>query len=1015
MFKTKSSASLTMLSLLVSMNVNGVVFNETQTSAIIDKMQHSMSVANAGLVEEGRIHNISKVYSAGRIAVGTESKYIHTFLANDDNSISYYGMQTLATDNNYNNSVNLSPDGKFLYLKSSTESSYKVTVMAFDVDTKSWVEKSSYAAINGQNISSNDVIEISKNGAYIFIKNQYNRYVSIAKRDMVTGALSAVKLLSTTDKLPSVIYNVEFDESNQVLLVSGEGRSYNSTDPLVAYQLDSTNNTVSEIARLARNGNYHTISNVLYDQATKNIFSLENNNINIYKLDVAGKALTLKYSASSYSAFNEYVDSNSLSLVSGQLFVQSYNSMGKLYNYNDGVTPSVTLAKTVTTNVDLNSLSKAGKLGWKQSNQNIELYESNANSYDYSKKSSIKDGQQNLPQLANSSSRKVLIESLGIIVVIGSEGVTSINADSTSKTSLFSADWSKFGIAGNRTPYIQSITVDGDELLIAGRYFSDDNWRNDKFIALKVAADGTVSGGLKSLVVSGNPLYYTDFAVFDKANNLAIFRNDNGNYAFFSLDANNKATFIDVLDSSLVGDSYYIQIGFADGKPFVWDRSASKFYWVDVDVTNKDIDLSDAIDLSGTIPADAKITQNAGNLYFINSEAVSSYKVNTDLSLSFMSVSFISNLNNRNLAFISEDYVVNTNYNGFNAYGVDRESGSWKLLSTTQASDYGLAYFQDYNVSYSDGLKQKAIFGVQGNDSLQGLMIADFSSSPVLKAPMMPVLANEGEKVELNITDFVFDADTDDLLTFSSDTLPNAAVLSEAGLLTLETKISDSGDMKILVTDSKDMTLTVSVPFYANAAPVVGTIEKYWVNPGENIALDLATSVTDPEGQSITFTKEAGSALEVNKHGQVYGKLTSAGEYSVLAKVTDSLGAKASLSAKVQVNSAPSSASLSPLLAKTTAAVIADVSAAFTDADGHSLTFTAVGLPAGLTMSLEGRVTGSATSSGKTTAVVTATDSKGLSSNSTLVVDVTDESSGGGSMGYIALLLLPLALRRKYH
>ncbi|MBB1316382.1 GlyGly-CTERM sorting domain-containing protein [Shewanella sp. SR43-4] len=1019
MFKTKSSAWLAMFGLLVSIKSYGVVFDEAQTNVIKDKMQHSISVSNIGLVEEGRIHNINKVYSAGRIAVGTESKYIHNFLANSDNTISYYGKQALVTDDNYYGiNITLSPDGKFLYVISIIDSSYQLTVMKFDVDTKYWVEQFSYSALNGQTITNNDVIEISESGNYLFIRNQYERYVSITKRDAATGELVAVKLLGDSDNIPSQIDDIEFDDSNNILLLSGEGRDYNSTDPLVAYQLNPIDNTVAEISRVSRNSSYQSISNILYDQSTGNIFTSDNNEITVYRLDVAGETLTLKYNANSYIAFNtnSYISSASLSLVGSKLLVQRTSNTGKLYNFNDGVSPSFTLDKTVATNVLLSSLSRGDKLGWRLNNEKVELYASADNFYDYSKVSSIKDGQQNLPHLANGYSRNVFIESLGIIVVIDADGITSISADPAAKTSLFSANWTQFGIGQNVTPDIQSLSVHGDEIFIAGRNFSDNNyWENNKYIALKVAVDGTVSGGLKSLISSGNPLYYTDNAVFNKANNLAIFSNEDNNYIFVSIDADNNATLIDVLDTSLLGNSYYRQVGFVGGKPYVWDRSASKLYWIDLDLANKDVDVEEVIDLSGSVPTESSVLANEGNIYFVSRDAISSYKVNTDFSLSFMSVSFISGINNHNLVFVSQDYVVSTDYYALYTYAVDRESGSWKLLATTPASDYGISYFQNYNVFYADGLKQKAIFGAQAGDSAVGFMIADFSSSPVLKAAIMPVLANEGEKVELNIADFVFDADSDDVLTYSPTSLPADAMLSETGLLTLETKSSDSGDLNILVTDSRDMTLTILVPFYANTAPLIGTIDKYWVNPGENIVLDLAGSVTDPEGQSFTFAKDDGSELEVNPYGLVYGKLIAAGEHKVLATVTDSLGAKASLSAIVQVNSAPKSISLSPLSIKTAEAVILDVASSFTDADGHIMSFTAEGLPVGISISPEGNVTGSTTTSGKMTALVTATDSMGLSSNAILVINVTDGDSGGGSLGYIALLLLPLALRRKFY
>jgi beta-glucosidase len=63
----------------------------------------------------------------------------------------------------------------------------------------------------------------------------------------------------------------------------------------------------------------------------------------------------------------------------------------------------------------------------------------------------------------------------------------------------------------------------------------------------------------------------------------------------------------------------------------------------------------------------------------------------------------------------------------------------------------------------------------------------------------------------------------------------------------------------------------------------------------------------------------------------------------------------------------------------------------------QSLTFTATGLPAGITISSAGVITGSATTQGGTTVTVTATDGNGVSGSATFVWTTTPSVGGGGT------------------
>ncbi|MCE9686023.1 putative Ig domain-containing protein [Shewanella sp. AS16] len=1021
MLKRKSHFVLTLLSLLAPLKAHAVIFDESQTEAIKAQMQHQLAVSSGSMIEEGGIHNIETIYAGGRVVVGKESTYIHTFLANKDNTISYFGKQLVPGATEYPNySIEMSNDGNYLYVSYIANSESKLVVMAFDATEKKWVEKYSYDSIGDKKMSDNGTVVLSDSGNYLFFKGSYGRWLAIAARDSSTGALTGIATLDADDNIPSRIYDVKFDEPHDMLLVAGRGESYSVTDPLVAYKFNPATKVFTEFSRLPRSGSYssQSIQKIEYDAATNNIFYVENGNINVYHLD--SKTTSLKYQTSTYDAFNTYLSSNNYRWVEGKLLVQKYSSNVELYDFNDGATPSFSLNAKAEIGVDLNTIVQGENVGWINDGDKLNLYMKGDNAYDYAVKNSIADGEQNLPKLSEYASHKVFIETLGLVVVVNSQGVATVKSDGSADKSSFSAGWSELGVAATANPQIRGISVSGNKIFITGRQFSDDSsWREQDYMVLTVAADGTVTGDVKSLNSAGNALYYnSDMVFFDKANNFAMFQLDSGNYGFFSLDSEDNASLIDTLDASLLGGSYPYGRQFASiaGKPFFWDANNSKFYWVDLDTNNQDVDLDEGHDLSGSVPGNARVVINGNAIYFISSTTVSSYKVNSDASLSFMSTSFVANLEVDNLSFVSQDYAYSTSYGSLFTYGIDRDSGSWKVLTQSTAEDYGISNFEHFNIVHGDGLKQQAIVGVRLNYASYGLMVADFSSSPVQATAILPVLANEGEKKEINLADYVFDADLEDVLSFSADNLPADATLSDAGMLTLETKYSSSGDVNVVVTDSGNMTLELSVPYYANVAPLIADIPKYWINPAENIMLNLADYVSDPEGNSFTFAKEGQSPLAVDTHGIISGKLAEAGEYRVQVSVTDSLGAQALLSANIQVNSAPKVSRLGDISVAEGETISVNIAGAFSDADGQSLSYSAVGLPSGLSLSAAGVITGSSTAGGKTVALINATDSMGLSTSAPVAVNVTTkDSSGGGSLGYFALLLLPVAWRRKFH
>ena len=76
-----------------------------------------------------------------------------------------------------------------------------------------------------------------------------------------------------------------------------------------------------------------------------------------------------------------------------------------------------------------------------------------------------------------------------------------------------------------------------------------------------------------------------------------------------------------------------------------------------------------------------------------------------------------------------------------------------------------------------------------------------------------------------------------------------------------------------------------------------------------------------------------------------------------------------------------------------------------TDSAGRTLTYTATGLPAGLSISSSGLITGTPSTPGTSTVVVTATDTTGLSGSTTFTWTINGGTGGGFPTGYHRLVV----------
>jgi serine protease len=162
-------------------------------------------------------------------------------------------------------------------------------------------------------------------------------------------------------------------------------------------------------------------------------------------------------------------------------------------------------------------------------------------------------------------------------------------------------------------------------------------------------------------------------------------------------------------------------------------------------------------------------------------------------------------------------------------------------------------------------------------------------------------------------------------------------------------------------------------------------------------AVSLQISGSDSAGNSLTYTATGLPAgLSISSSGLISGTPTTANTYSTTVTATSSTGATGSASFTWTINGGGTEtvAVTNPGSQTGTVGTAASLQIKATDSAGKSLTYTASGLPAGLSISSSGLISGTPTTAGTSNVSVTA--SSGTASGSTSFTWTVNPSGGGG-------------------
>ena len=220
----------------------------------------------------------------------------------------------------------------------------------------------------------------------------------------------------------------------------------------------------------------------------------------------------------------------------------------------------------------------------------------------------------------------------------------------------------------------------------------------------------------------------------------------------------------------------------------------------------------------------------------------------------------------------------------------------------------------------------------------------------------------------------------------ASGSLPTGTTFNSVGALAGTLTAVGTFTFTVTVTDSVQSTVSKSFTIHVTVAALTITTASL---PNGQVGVAYSASVAATGGVQ-PYTWSIGglpAGVSGSASGAIGGTPTTAGPYSVSVTVTDSAGAKASQSYTVTI-SAPS------LVVTTTSLPGGTVGAAYSAALAASggvqpYTWTAAGLPAGLSVSATGAITGTPTAAGTSTVGVTVTDSKGTTASASFTVTIT--------------------------
>ena len=264
-------------------------------------------------------------------------------------------------------------------------------------------------------------------------------------------------------------------------------------------------------------------------------------------------------------------------------------------------------------------------------------------------------------------------------------------------------------------------------------------------------------------------------------------------------------------------------------------------------------------------------------------------------------------------------------------------------------------------------------------------VVAAANLPPVITQPVAP-----SAQVGVSTTLQVLAADPEaGSLTYSASGLPPGLSISPtSGLISGTPTTAGSYAVQVSATDAEGASAASSFTWTvaaANRAPTVASVAAQSTPVGGTVNLVLSGS--DPEGGALTWSATglpAGLTMSTTT-GAISGKPTTAGSTTVQVTARDAQGASTTVSFAWNVTATNRPPVIAAVPMQTTrAGTSASLALQVSDPDGGALTCSATSLQAGLTMNASTcTISGTPTTAGTLSTVVTVTDPSGASASTT--------------------------------